>query len=603
MNISDLVQRADDARKEGHLTDASLANFKRWLENDEYAEFRPEMEKWIHGAEWEKINDSFGAVLPFGTGGRRGRVGIGPNCINSRTIGESAQGVASYLLKSWEGEGAPTVAIASDTRNTSPEFTQLTAEVFAGNGLKVFLFDGPRATPELSFAVRHLGTDLGIVISASHNPPSDNGFKVYGKDGAQIVPPVDEEIIQEVEKVKEIKRVDLKQATIENNFGWIGAELDEMYWERIAGLRLVEDREGIDVVFSPLHGTGFTSVRPVLEKVGKDRVRIVEAQATPDGNFPNVADHRPNPEEPKAMEMAIAEAREKSADLVLATDPDADRLGVAVRRSVDENEWVRLNGNQIATLLTYHIVRELKKRGDLPEGGVVVKTLVTTSLISDICESFGVGVRTDLLVGFKYIGEVINKDLAGKEDRFLFGAEESHGYLVGTFARNKDAAGAALMMAELTAVLKAEGKTPYDLLQDIYREYGYYLEELNSVVLEGDEGLGKIQAMMKGFRKSPPAEFAGARVFSIEDYSTGTFIDPATGKVLKEISKPRGNLLIFRLSEDGRNWLAVRPSGTEPKIKFYLSVVEAVEPGGDLDAAKRAAAHRAKRIWDAVPRG
>ncbi len=602
MKTDSLVQRAEQAAREGKLTDEAFANLKRWLEGEEYSEFWPDLGKLVEAGETGTINDSFGAVLPFGTGGRRGQVGIGPNRINSRTIGESAQGVASHVLSSWSGKEPPSVAIASDTRNTSPEFTRITAEVFAGNGFRVFLFEEPRATPELSFAVRHLNADMGIVISASHNPPSDNGFKVYGKDGAQIVPPVDGQIIDEVKKVREIKRQDLEVAAREGRLQSLGAEIDNAYWERLAGLQLVKDRKGIDIVFSPLHGTGSTSVTPALEMVGLDKVWIVEAQATPDGDFPSVPDRKPNPEEPKALEMAIAEAKERSADLVMATDPDADRLGVAVPRSVGGDEWVRLNGNQIATLLTFHILRELEKRGEIPDQGMVVKTLVTTSLLSDICESFDVEMRTDLLVGFKYIGEVIDKDLRGCEDRFIFGAEESHGYLRGTFVRDKDAAPAAILMAELTAVLKAQGKTPYDLLQDLSRRYGYYLEDLKSVVLKGEEGLRQIGRMMEGFRKSPPRDLGGVGIVRIEDYGEGKVVDPATGRVVRDISKPRGNILIFRLSEDERSWLAVRPSGTEPKIKFYLSVYAPVGADDDLDAVKQLAAEKAERIWAAVPR-
>jgi phosphoglucomutase/phosphomannomutase len=602
MNAAHLVERAEQAANADKLTPEAFENLKRWLEGEAYSAFWPEMETWIDEGQYERINDSFGAVLPFGTGGRRGRVGIGPNRINARTIGESAQGVANYILKGWRGDEPPSVAIASDTRNTSPEFTQLTAEVFAGNGLRVFLFDGPRPTPELSFAVRHLKAEFGIVISASHNPPSDNGFKVYGKDGAQIIAPVDAEIIGEVKNVTEIKQQDLKAAAVEGRLQWLGEELDQIYLEELTALQIVEEREAVDVVFSPLHGTGFLSVVPALERIGKDRVWVVEAQATPDGDFPSVAENRPNPEEPRAMELAIEEGKSRKADLVMATDPDADRLGVAVRKSLDGNDWVRLNGNQIGALLTYHILRELKERNQIPLGGVVVKTLVTTSLMEDICRSFGVEIRTDLLVGFKYIAEVINKDLRGHEERFIFGAEESHGYLRGTFVRDKDGAAAAVMMTELTGVLKGEVKTPHDLLEDIHRQYGYYLEQLESVVLEGEEGLRKIRAMMEGFRKDPPKEFGGSGIVCIEDYAEGRVFDPATGKTIREITKPKGNLLIFRLSEDGRNWLAVRPSGTEPKIKFYLSVHLPVD-GGDLEKIKQDAAAKAKKIWDAVPRG
>jgi len=300
------------------------------------------------------------------------------------------------------------------------------------------------------------------------------------------------------------------------------------------------------------------------------------------------------------MEMAVSEARARSADLVLATDPDADRLGVAVRRSADGNHWVRLTGNQIAVLLAHHILETLDARGEIPEGAVVVKTLVTTDLITDIAERFGVGVRTDLLVGFKYIGEVIEKDLHDHPERFLFGAEESHGYLRGTFVRDKDAAGAAVLMAELTGRLKAEGRTPYDLLQDLYRRHGYYEERLRSFVLEGEKGLAEIRRIMDGLRREPPRAFADVRVVRVEDYAEGTIVDADTGKVVDRIGRPRGNLLIFRFSEDGRSWLAARPSGTEPKIKFYLSL-RAPVAGGDLEEVKRAASEEAERILASLP--
>lgn len=606
MDNGDLLKLAGKAGREGKLTEEALSNLKRWLEGERFSRFWPEIRGRIEAGDFSSINDAFGAVIPFGTGGRRGLVGVGPNRINERTIGESAQGVANHILKRWEGPKAPGVVIAYDTRNSSLEFATITAEVLVGNGIDVYLFDGPRATPELSFAVRQLGAKAGIVISASHNPPSDNGFKVYGKDGGQIVAPVDAEIIAEVQKVDEIRRTGLDTTRGKKRFQTIGPEIDAAYWDRLAGVPLVSDRAGISIVYTPLHGTGMMSVKPAIDRVGRDRLWVVQAQAAPDGDFPNAPGGIPNPEEPRTLELAISEAKERSADLVLATDPDADRLGVAVRRSLDDGQWVRFTGNQIGALLTYHILDRLKARGEIPKDGLIVKTLVTTSMMSDIAESFGVGVRTDLLVGFKYIAEVIEKDLHGEEDRFIFGAEESHGYLRGTFVRDKDAATASLLMAELTALLREEGKTPYSLLQDLYRRYGYYLEELKSVVLEGERGLRQIHDLMDGFRRKPPAGLGGLAVVRIEDYGEGQILDPRSGRAVEAIARPKGNLLIFRFSEDGRSWLAVRPSGTEPKIKFYLSLHSEVAPEAsdrELDEAKRAAQDRAGRVWDSLPLG
>ncbi|MEW6358754.1 MAG: phospho-sugar mutase [Planctomycetota bacterium] len=577
---SDEMRQLDEARRNGKVSDEALANIRKWLDEEQYADFREEILDLIRKSEFSELNDSFYTIIPFGTGGRRGPCGPGPNRMNKRTIGESAQGLAAYIAEHGSKAKARGVVVAHDTRLTSREFAEETARVLAGNGVKVFLFDDFRSTPELSFSVRHLKTMAGIVISASHNPPRDNGFKAYWEDGGQVVPPHDKNIIAKVNQVKDIASLPLDEAQRRGLFVEVGKKLDNAYLKKVAGVLLTEARD-VAVMYSPLHGTGITNIVPALKKAGFADVRLVEAQAAPDGNFPNVPDHFPNPELPAAMQMVTREGKAAGSDIAIASDPDADRLGCAVPGLGDE--WVRLNGNQIGALILEFLLSERKRQGTLPKRGIVARTLVTTPLISAIVKKYGVAVEENLLVGFKYIGELIEHLDKGVE--FIFGAEESHGFLAGSFVRDKDSAIAAVLMAELAANLKRNGKTVYGHLLDIFRTYGCYAEALKNLYLTGQEGSKQIQHIMATLRKDPPAKIGGHAVARMIDRQTGKVTDVATKKETDEVRGAKGDVLVFCLKEGGE--VTVRPSGTEPKAKFYVTLNRPVAASASDEAVEK----------------
>jgi len=559
------------ANKEGKISETACNNVKKWLTSTEYHDYQEEIVALVNTGNFTELEDNFHTIIPFGTGGRRGTCGIGPNRINTRTIGESAQGLAAYISQFGEDAKKRGVAIAYDTRNTSEEFAEFTAKVLAGNGIKTYLFKEFRTTPELSFAVRELGTVAGVVISASHNPPSDNGFKVYWEDGGQIVAPHDKAIIQEVNKVTTLNLMELDEAEKQKLFEYVGKEVDEKYIQNVLDLALTSDRN-VKIVYSPLHGTGQTSIIPVLQKAGFQDLHFVEQQMSPDGDFPFVKDNFPNPEILAASEMAITLAKEIDADVGMTSDPDADRLGVFSKFTDEDGnaQWIKLNGNQVGVLLVDFILSKLKQQGKLPKKGVVVKTMVTTDLASIIARDFGMLTVDNLLVGFKFIAEVIRN--LPPDQEFIFGVEESLGYLRGTFVRDKDAATAAISVAELAADLKAQGKSLYDRLNEIYKQYGYFLETLKNVYVSGAEGVARVARMMEGLRSQPPQELAGACVIEVIDRLTGTAIAPETGNVIREVEGTRGNVLVFVLSEDGHTRVTIRPSGTEPKVKYYGAI-------------------------------
>lgn len=560
----------NEAKIRGEISLASLINIKKWLSNEEYREYQNEILDLIQKGRFKELNDSFYTIIPFGTGGRRGTCGVGTNRINLRTIGESAQGLSQYILKQDEFNQKKGVVIAYDTRNNSKLFAEETAKVLTANGIKTYLFSSYRSTPELSFAVRELKAIAGIVISASHNPPGDNGFKVYWKDGGQIVPPHDENIIKEVNKVIKIKTIGLAEAKRKGLLEYLGEEIDNKYQNKVIGLSLCSSRSA-RIVYSPLHGAGSTSVIPVLKKLGFD-LHLVEEQMKPDGNFPNVKDNIPNPEVPEALELAIKKAKKIDADLALVSDPDADRLGVAIKKKTLEGkeEWIALNGNQIGALMTHFILSQLKEQDKLPKKGLIAKTIVTTDLIDRIAEDFKVEVKGDLLVGFKYIAELIENLEPEKE--FIFGVEESHGYLRGTFVRDKDAAIAAVLIAELASYLKDQGKTIYEQLNELYKKYGYYHEALYYMILEGASGREKIEKIMQGFRKYPPKKIGGLEVVEVRERILRLLIDPNTKKEIRD-----GEVVVFFLTKDGSWRVTVRPSGTEPKMKFYVAIKKDVD--------------------------
>jgi phosphoglucomutase len=535
----------------------------KWLVEDYDEETKTTIRKMLKSGSKEDITDAFYRDLEFGTGGLRGIVGVGTNRVNKYTIGAATQGLSNYLKMQYPGQTIK-VAIAHDNRNFAEYFTQVTADVFSANGIYVYFFDGLRPTPELSFAIRHFGCQSGVMLTASHNPKEYSGYKAYWNDGGQIIAPHDKNIIDEVLKIDSISKINFKSKP--ENIEKIGREIDELFIEQVQSVSLnpdiIKKRHDLKIVFSPLHGTAVKLVPEALKSIGFTNVNLVEEQCTIDGNFPTVI--YPNPEEKEALTMALEKAKQIDADLVMATDPDADRVGVAVKD--DNNEFVLLNGNQTGTLLFHYLLDQWKQKNMLKGKEYIVKTIVTTYLIDRIAEAMGVKCY-NVLTGFKFIGSLMT-ELKGKET-FIAGAEESYGYLVGDHVRDKDAVVACNMIAEMTAWHIENGKTPWQMLKQIYAEYGFFKEELISLTKSGKKGAEEIKEMMAGFRENPPKSLGGKKVVKTMDYQTSLEKDLETGKTTA-IDLPKSNVLQF-LTEGG-NLISARPSGTEPKIKFYISV-------------------------------
>ena len=511
-----------------------------------------------------ELAESFYCDLEFGTGGLRGIMGDGTNRMNKYTVGMATQGLANYLKKVFADDNEIRLAIAYDCRNNSSYFSNIVADVLSANGIVVYLFKELRPTPELSFAVRYLHCHSGIMVTASHNPKEYNGYKVYWNDGAQLVPPHDDNVITEVKKIASIAEVNFAGDPMKINI--LDESIDNEFLRISKSYSLAPEviapAKNMKIVFTPLHGTGITLVPKALRNYGFENIHIVKEQATTDGNFPTVKS--PNPEEKAAMQMALDQAREINADLVLATDPDADRIGVGVKDT--EGNYILINGNQTAALLTYYLIKQWEAKGKLKGKEYIVKTIVTSELISDIAKGAGVE-YFDVLTGFKWIADVI-RSLDGKKT-FIGGGEESYGYMIGDFVRDKDAITACCIFAECAAWAASKGKSLYELLLDIYLEYGLYKENLVNVVKKGMSGQAEIKAMMEGFRANPPKEIAGSKVKLMNDYALSQATDIHTGKITP-IELPKSDVLQFFL-EDGSK-ISMRPSGTEPKIKFYFSV-------------------------------
>ena len=527
-----------------------------------------------------ELNESFYRNLEFGTGGLRGIMGVGTNRMNKYTVAMATQGLANYVKKCFPNANPIKAAVSHDSRNHSREFAEITANVLAANGFHVYLFDGMRPTPELSFAVRHFGCQTGVMVTASHNPKEYNGYKAYWDDGCQLVAPHDTNVIDEVLKIQKLE--DVKMTGGESNIEIIGENVDSVYLNRVEQNslhpELIKKHHDLKIVYTPLHGTGITLIPRMLEKLGFTNVNIVKEQATPDGNFPTTPS--PNPEEKAAMKMAVELAKEIDADIVFASDPDADRVGVAVKRP--DGEWMLLNGNQTMSVLLYYLIKEWKETNRLTGKEFVVKTIVTSELPADIAKKVGVKVY-DVLTGFKFIGDKI-RQLEGKEV-FIGGGEESYGYMIGDFVRDKDAVAACSMIAEIAAWAAEQGKTFYDVLVDIYKEYGFYKEGGLSVVRKGKSGAEEIQQMMKDYRENPPKEIDGEKVVCIKDYKLHESIDTLTGKK-ETIDLPASNVLQY--FTDKGNKVTVRPSGTEPKIKFYFGVKGCLANKEDFDKVNAA---------------
>ena len=546
------------------------ATYEQWIENP-YFDEETKKELLAVKEDENEIKERFYMDLEFGTAGLRGIIGAGTNRMNIYVVRRATQGLANYIAKvNKQSQG---VAIAYDSRHMSPEFAQEAALCLAANGIKAFLFESLRPTPELSFAVRHLGCVAGINITASHNPPEYNGYKVYWEDGAQITPPHDSGIMAEVKAIADwntVKTMDKEAAEAAGLFEVIGQAIDDAYIaelkKQVIHMDAIEaEGKNLKIVYSPLHGTGNIPARRILKELGFEDVYVVKEQELPDGNFPTVS--YPNPEAAEAFELGLKLAKEVDADLVLATDPDADRLGVRVK---DKNgEYHDLTGNMSGCLLAnYEISQRKAVNGSLPEDGALIKTIVTSNLADAIAKGYGVNL-IEVLTGFKFIGQqILGFENSGK-GTYLFGFEESYGCLIGTYARDKDAIVATMALCEAAAYYKTQGKTLWDAMIDMYEQFGYYKDDIKSVTLKGIEGLQKIQEIMDTLRQNPPAEFAGYKVVSARDYKEDTIKDLATGEV-KPTGLPKSNVLYYDLTDDA--WVCVRPSGTEPKVKFYYGV-------------------------------
>lgn len=540
--------------------------YQRWLDNAD-AETVAELNR-IKDDEKE-IEERFYKNLEFGTAGLRGIIGAGANRMNSYVVGQATQGLANQLIKTNPAGMELSVAIAYDSRIKSDEFARTSAAILAANGIKVYLFEELKPVPELSFAVRYKKATAGIVITASHNPAKYNGYKVYGADGAQLNPELAAVVLEEIEKTDiftGVKTCDFDKAVAEGAIVMIGDEVEEAYLDCVQSQcinpELVREKgDTLKFVYTPFHGTGNKPVRKILKRIGFDNVIVVKEQEMPDGRFPTVKS--PNPENKEGFKLAIGYAKECGADLIIGTDPDADRVGIIVKNK--EGEYVNFTGNQVGALLSEYILSSLKERGELPKDGYIVKTIVTTNLVKAICAAYGVEMK-EVLTGFKFIGEKIKESEQTGVGTYLFGFEESYGYLKGTYARDKDAVVATMLIAEMTLYYREKGITLSEQMENIYKKYGYYVEYVESVVMEGMDGSAKISGIMDNLRRNTPQSVAGKKVVAVRDYETSVRTEIESGKTEK-ILLPKSNVIYIEL-EDGNNFV-VRPSGTEPKIKLY----------------------------------
>ena len=544
-------------------------NYEEWL-NDPYFDQTTKEELKSIAEDDKEIKERFYTELEFGTAGLRGIIGAGTNRMNIYTVRKATQGLANYIIKN-DGQSKG-VAVAYDSRRMSPEFANEAALCLAANGIKAYVFESLRPTPELSYAVRKLGCIAGINITASHNPPEYNGYKVYWEDGAQITPPHDKGIMAEVKAVTDyntVKTMELEAAKVDGLYETIGAQIDDGYIAELKKQVLHQDAidavgDSIKIVYSPLHGTGNIPARRILDELGFKNVYVVKEQELPDGDFPTVS--YPNPEADEAFDLGLKLAKEVDADLVLATDPDADRLGVRVKDK--DGVYHTLTGNMSGCLLADYEIGQRKELKGLPADGALVKSIVTSNLAKAIAKGYGIEL-IEVLTGFKFIGQQILKFETTGKGQYLFGFEESYGCLIGTYARDKDAIVATMALCEAAAYYKTQGKTLWDAMLDMYDKYGYYKEDIQSITLKGIEGLQKIQEILETLRKNPPAEVGGYKVLRARDYQANTIKDTQTGEVT-ETGLPSSNVLYYDLNDDA--WLCVRPSGTEPKVKFYYGV-------------------------------
>ncbi len=562
---------------------------QNWLNSQSVDDKTKESIREMQSKNPEEFKESFYQDLEFGTGGLRGIMGVGTNRINRYTLGMATQGLSNYLNKTFK-EGGVSVAIAHDCRNNSDIFAKTVADVFTANGIKVYYFESLRPTPLLSFAIRHLSCKSGVVLTASHNPKEYSGYKAYWEDGAQLIEPHDVNVMKEVQSIKSID--DVNFSGTDDLIEYIGEDVDKAFLKEVQKLTLfpaaTKEEKSIKIVFSPIHGTGITLLPKALKNYGFNNVHIVEAQSTPDGNFPTVV--YPNPEEKEAMKMSLAMAESIDADIVMATDPDADRIGIAIKN--DKNEFELLNGNQTGSLLIYYLLSRWQDLGKYTGNEYIVKTIVTTELMTLIADGFNVK-SYDTLTGFKHIAGHIRK-LEG-EEKFIGGGEESYGYMISDFVRDKDAISAAVMIAEMTAFGKSKGMTLYDYMIEMYIKFGLFREDLISITKKGISGSQEIKQMMTRFRENTPQSINGVKVVKMRDYKTGTEKDIESGDQTK-LDFPSSNVLQFFL-EDGSK-ISARPSGTEPKIKFYVSVNSKLENKDSFKKEFAALGNKIKGLLD-----
>ncbi|MCE5266474.1 MAG: phospho-sugar mutase [Planctomycetaceae bacterium] len=626
-NNASALEMLEAAAKTGKLSAAAAANIRTWLTQPYLREYAGEVAAHLAGEKWAELEEAFWTTVPFGTGGRRGRMyPIGCNAINDRTIGETAQGLADYVKEQAAADSKRKAseplrcAVAYDTRHRSREFAELCSEIMAAAGFTVYFLNGYRSTPELSFAVRHNQCDCGIMITASHNPPRDNAAKVYGPSGGQFIPPHDSASIRRMEQVTFIRRAPFAGCLADGRVLYCEEEVDAAFIKAVLAQSLPGPRE-LRILYSPLHGVGASAVYPVLNEAGFREVEIFGPHATPNGDFPNVPKHVANPENPAVFDSIIERAKQTGAELILATDPDSDRLGCAQRRTLDgDAAWRTLTGNQLGALLTDYLLAARRAAGTLTPKHYVVKTLVTTELIRRIADRYGVETAGNLHVGFKWIGAEI--DARGPE-WFVFGAEESYGFLAGSHVRDKDAAVASLLTAELAARLKSEGKTLSQRLDELFLQYGCFTEGQINIQMPGEKGMEAMRALMDRMRKDPPSQLGGLRVVRVRDYASGRqetlpaaaggvpasatpgsvqaptppSAGPAAEWLSEPLDAPKGDMVILDLESPG-NYLAIRPSGTEPKVKIYLFAYDPPDAAVDLEATKDAQAERLRAIGD-----
>ena len=586
-DLSEILAEVDQAVSAKALTESAAVNLRSWLVEDRYAPYAAQVAEHIRDGRWSILDDVFWTVIPFGTGGRRGKMyPIGTNAINDRTIGESAQGLADYIRSQFPTQ-ALSCAIAYDSRHRSRDFAELCASVMVASGFHVFFLDDYRSTPQLSFLIRHRQCQCGIMVTASHNPPSDNAVKIYWGTGGQVLAPHDQKIINCVTKVNDIAGISFDQAVTDGQVTLCTDETDDAYQRAVLSRQHTGPRD-IKVLYSPLHGVGRYSVMPVLEQAGFDQVHLYAPQANPDGDFPLVPNNVANPESPAVFEVMEEHANEIGADIIIATDPDADRMGCSARITTDPDApWMPFNGNQLGAMLADYA---LSQQQDLTNQHYVIKTLVTTELIRHIADHYGVRTIGDLLVGFKHIAGAIEDE---GEECFIYGTEESHGFMYGGYVRDKDGAVACLLISELAAQCKATGKTLHDYLDDLHCRHGVHAERLMTIAMPGSQGMQRMQRLMERLRTDPPRTLAQIEVLGCRDYLLGEF--RANSGEIKPLSGPQGNLLVFDLAQEG-NYVAVRPSGTEPKVKCYMFAFERCDSKDHLTDTRKLAAERLENV-------